>query len=86
MLLVPKLILWGFRSLAFSRQALILDNLALRQQLATFTHGRRPRLMPVDRAFWVALRKVWSDWDTSLAIVTPVAEWRRRTLGWNLPA
>ena len=81
MVLVLKLILWGFRSLAFSRQALILDNLALRQQLATFTHGgRRPRLVPVDRAFWVALLKVWSDWATSLAIVTPatVVAWHRQ--------
>jgi hypothetical protein len=70
MLLVLKLLFWGFRSLALSRQALVLDNLALRQQLATFTHGgRRPRLVPANRAFWVALRARWSDWTVSLAIV-----------------
>ena len=63
MLLLLKLTLWGLRSLARSRQALVLDNLALRQQLATLAHRvRRPRLGPVDRVFWVALRAVWTDW------------------------
>ena len=63
MLLLLKLTLWGFRPLALSRQALVLDNLALRQQLATVAHrGRRPRLVTVDRVFWVALREVWTDW------------------------
>jgi len=33
-----------------------------------------------DRRFWVALRAVWSDWTTSLAIVRPatVVAWHRR--------
>src|SRR5436309_15873014 len=81
MLLVLKLILWGLRSLALFRQALVLDNLALRQQLAvTVRGGRRPRLLTVDRAFWVALRAVWSDWSASLAIVKPatVVAWHKR--------
>jgi putative transposase len=82
MLLLLKLTLWGFRCLARSRQALVLDNLALRQQLATLAHrgGRRPRLGPLDRVFWVALRAVWTAWATSLAIVKPatVIAWHRR--------
>ena len=81
MLLLLKLTLWGFRSLALSRQALVLDNLALRQQLATLAHrGRRPRLVTVDRVFWVALREVWTDWAGSLAIVKPatIVAWHRR--------
>lgn len=41
MLLLLKLILWSVRSLALSRQALLLDNLALRQQLAVATRGGR---------------------------------------------
>jgi acetoin utilization deacetylase AcuC-like enzyme len=50
-----KLTLWGFRSLACFRQALALNNLAPRHQLATLAHGsRRPRLLPADRRFWVA--------------------------------
>jgi hypothetical protein len=58
MLLLLKLTLWACRALALSRQALVLDNLALRHQLATLAHGgRRPRLVPADRLFWVALRR-----------------------------
>ena len=54
MLLALKLILWAVRSMALSRQALVLDNLALRQQLAVAARGGcRPRLVTVDRAFWV---------------------------------
>jgi len=34
MLLALKVMLWAVRSLALSRQALVLDNLALREQLA----------------------------------------------------
>jgi transposase InsO family protein len=81
MLLLLKVLLWTVRALARSRQALVLDNLALRHQLATVAHrGRRPRLLPTDRLFWVALRAVWTDWATSLAIVKPatVIAWHRR--------
>lgn len=59
----------------------MLDNLALRQQLAALAHGgRRPRLVTVDRLFWVALREVWADWSTALAIARPatVVAWHRR--------
>jgi transposase InsO family protein len=81
MLLLLKLLLWAVRALARSRQALVLDNLALRHQLATVAHrGRRPRLLPTDRLFWVALRTVWTDWAKSLVIVKPatVVAWHRR--------
>ena len=82
MLLLLKLLIWTVRALARSRQALLLDNLALRQQLATLVHrsGRRARLGPLDRVFWVALRALWTDWATSLAIVKPatVVAWHRR--------
>ena len=81
MLFLFKLTVWGLRSLARSRQALVLDNLALRHQLATLAHrGRRPRLLPTDRRFWVALRTMWTDWARSLVIVKPatVVAWHRR--------
>jgi putative transposase len=81
MLLLLKLTLWVCRALALSRQALVLDNLALRHQLATLAHGgRRPRLVPADRLFWVALRRVRADWAAALAIVKPatVVAWHRR--------
>ena len=42
-----------------SREDLILENLALRQQLLAL-HGKRPRPRPssLDQRFWVALLKV----------------------------
>ncbi len=81
MLLVLKLLLWTVSALAHSRQALVLDNLALLQQLATLTHReRRPRFRPVDRHFWVVLRELWPGWTAALAIVQPatVVAWHRR--------
>ena len=79
--LVLKVILWSVRSLTRSRRALVLENLALRQQLAMAVQsGRRPKVVAVDRAFWIALRQVWTDWSGSLAIVKPatVVAWHRR--------
>jgi len=42
-----------------SRESLILENLALRQQLLAL-HGKRPRrrLTAVHKLFWVLLRRV----------------------------
>ena len=46
MLLLFKVTLWGLCSLARSRQALVLENFALRHQLATLAHrARRSRLV-----------------------------------------
>jgi transposase InsO family protein len=63
-----------------SRASLVAENLALRQQLAALRVGRRPRLGPIDRAFWVALSRVWSRWQDVVAIVKPatVVAWHRR--------
>jgi hypothetical protein len=62
-----------------SKQAVIA--LALRQQLATFAEkGRRPRITPSDRGFWVLLSRVWSGWKEILVIVQPetVVRWHRK--------
>ena len=62
-----------------SRQAIV--ELALRQQLATFAQkGRRPRMTPTDRGFWVFLSQVWSGWKEILVIVQPetVVRWHRK--------
>ena len=41
-----------------SEQAIV--ELALRQQLATYAQTRsKPELTPLDRAFWVALFRLW---------------------------
>ena len=81
MLFLLKLTIWTVFLLPRSRRALLLENLALRQQLATLVHKRRrPRLFPVDRLFWAALRDLWPDWISALAIVKPatVVGWHRR--------
>ena len=60
-------LLSGFRS----RRELILENLALRQQLATLVQKRRPLIRPADRAFWMVLRRFWSRWASAIVIVKP---------------
>jgi hypothetical protein len=47
-------------SILKSRQALVLENLALRQQLAVLNRSaKRPPLRPSDRMFWVMLSRIW---------------------------
>ena len=55
--------------------------LALRQQLAVYARKQvRPRLTPLDRAFWVALSRLWPPWKRVLVLVQPetVVRWHRR--------
>ena len=64
-----------------SRLELMMENLALRQQLAIFKCKRtRPRLAPADRLFWVFLRGAWRNWANALIIVEPatVVHWHRQ--------
>ena len=67
-----------------SRADLILENLALRQQLAVLRRKHpRPRLRASDRLFWLALRRGWPRWKETLAIVQPetVIRWHREGFG-----
>ena len=67
-------------SLFRSRQDLLLENLALRQQLSVFQRrNRRPKLAVLDKLFWVLARRFWSEWKNSLLVVTPetVVRWHR---------
>ena len=60
MCLLVSLAVWSLRAVLTSRGSLALENLALRHQLATYARRqKRPRLRPVERAFWVALSRVW---------------------------
>jgi hypothetical protein len=55
--------------------------LALRQQLAVYVHSHpRPRLSPLDRAFWVFLFRFWPAWRSALVLVRPatVIRWHRK--------
>jgi putative transposase len=72
-----------------SRQAVMIENFALRQQLAVFKRRRpRPRLATIDKLFWVILRRFWSSWREALIVVTPdtVVRWHRAgfQLYWRL--
>jgi hypothetical protein len=64
-----------------SRNEQALIELALRQQLATYTlRGPKPRITPVDRVFWAFLCRTWSGWKEVLVIVQPdtVVRWHRK--------
>jgi hypothetical protein len=65
-------ILGTMRSALHTRAELALENLALRQQLANLRGSSgRPRLRRIDRAFWLALSRLWSRWADVLVIVKP---------------
>ncbi len=61
-----------FRHAFAGRSDLILENLALRQQLAVHQRkGRRLKLNATDRLFWVWLSSLWRNWRCALLIVQP---------------
>jgi transposase InsO family protein len=63
-----------------SRHGLLLENLALRQQLAVLK-GRhpQPRFKTTDRLFWMLLSRLWPGWKRPLVLVQPetVVRWHR---------
>jgi putative transposase len=69
------------RLLLLPRSQLVLENLALRQQLAVLCRRRpRPNLRRRDRLFWVGLSWLYSGWRSALVLVQPdtVARWHRQ--------
>ena len=78
------------RNCLLSRQALVLENLALRSQLALFEQqvlaGKRPKPQPTPtfRLLWIWLSRSCSDWRTALMVVTPatVIRWHRQGFRW----
>jgi len=63
-----------------TRQALTLENLALRHQLAVLQRSaRRPQMRRWDQLLWVLLRQLWADWSNALVLVRPatVVRWHR---------
>ena len=68
------------RAFFLGRHRLGLEVAALRQQLVVFKRKQpRPHLYDLDRAFWVALRRLWPGWANALIIVKPdtVVNWHR---------
>jgi len=74
------LILTGLLRAVRTHRTLVLENLALRHQLAVLQRtARRPRLRCSDRVFWVLLTRLWHGWAEVVAIVQPdtVVRWQR---------
>ncbi len=70
----------AIKRLFSSRKDLLLENLALRQQLAVLKRkNQRPRLNALDRLFWVAVKRLWTGWKDCLLVVTTstVVRWHR---------
>ena len=80
------LLLSLIRAAVRDREALVAENLLLRQQLAVLTRPtrKRPRLRARDKLFWVVVRALRRDWRRHLVVVRPesVIRWHRQT--WRL--
>jgi hypothetical protein len=65
----------GYCSRRFWRQALVLENLLLRHQLAVLTRPTRSRprarLRTWDKLLWVLARRLRAGWREHLTFVTP---------------
>jgi hypothetical protein len=75
------IVVWSLRAALGSRGSVALENLALRQQLATYARTqKRPQLKPAERSFWVALSRLWGGWGSVLVVVKPatVISWHRQ--------
>ena len=60
------------RAFIIGRAAAAAEILALQQQVAVFKQSvKHPKLRSRDRAFWVLLSGLWSNWRSALAIVQP---------------
>ena len=71
---------WACSPSLQSQRSLLLENLALRQQLAVLKRKHpRPRMAAVDKIFWVFARRFWGAWKQSLLLVSPetVVRWHR---------
>jgi hypothetical protein len=91
MTLVLRIIvlLQSFRCLFYTWSDLVLENAALRQQVAALKkENAKPKLSRFDRIFWVWLSLLWKKWKDALILVEPetVANWHRKgfKLYWKL--
>jgi putative transposase len=71
-----------------ARTDLVLENLALRQQLALLSgRSKRPRVGLLDRVFWMWLSRWCARWREALHVVQPqtVIRWHRQgfRVSWN---
>jgi hypothetical protein len=67
------------------RRDLLLENLALRQQLSVFQRKYpRPRVAAADKLFWLTLRRLWPGWKRALLFVQPETVVRWHGAGFKL--
>jgi putative transposase len=79
------LILTGLLGVLSTRRALVLENLALRHQLAVLQRtAPRPRLRTTDRLLWVLLSRLWNRWTDAVSIVQPATVIRWQQTGFKL--
>jgi putative transposase len=74
------LVLTGLLRGVRTQRSLVLENLALRHQLAVLLRtAPRARLRTADRLFWVLLSRLWSGWADAVSVVQPatVIRWHR---------
>jgi len=68
--LVLTLLFYSLRAPGRSRSDLLLEDVALRQQVKALIQTKPlPRLPPEERMLWVALRRAWSRWQDARLIV-----------------
>jgi len=78
---LAMLLFWSLPAFFRNRTDQAMVELALRQQLATYVYkGSKPRITSIDRAFWVAMFRLWPRWKDVLCIVQPdtVVRWHRK--------
>jgi transposase InsO family protein len=76
-----RLLVISVTRLFCSRRDLLLENLALRQQLGVFKRKHpQPRFVASDKLFWVMLRRLWVGWEQALILIQPetVVRWHRK--------
>lgn len=75
-----RLLLISIISVFRSRRNLLLENLALRQQLSILQRKHsKVGLAAPDKQFWVTMRRLWPEWKRALILVQPdtVVGWHR---------
>src|SRR4051812_28416128 len=83
---MPAFLLLVFRFLRLllsGHQAVVIENTALRMQIAAFQRKKkRPLLTNFDRVFWITLHGVWPEWLHPLMYVRPdtVVRWQHERL------
>ena len=78
---LASLIFEFLRLLFRGKHDIVLENLALRQQLIVQQRSiKRPKIKNRDRIFWIWLSRFWNDWRSSLIVVKPptVVGWHKK--------